>query len=50
MYALRFWLSFHLLNLGVRACPDESSRHWLRYGLHIAGKGIEDGLTNEGTE
>jgi len=43
----RFWISFKLLDLGVQACPDDYSREWLKYGLTVAGVGIERGLTED---
>lgn len=47
--SFRFWLSFQLLLFGVRVCPDEHAKNWLKYGLKVAGTGIErDLLEDEG--
>lgn len=47
-YRFKFWLSFQLLMLGVRTAPDERVQEWIKYGLKVAGSGIEkDILENE---
>jgi len=42
---LRFWLSFKLLILGVKVAPDKEVQEWLKYGLKVAGTGIEASFT-----
>lgn len=43
----RFWLSFKLLLLGVKVAPDKEVQEWLKYGLKVAGTGIEESLTRD---
>lgn len=47
MSKFRFWLSFYLLDLGIRTCPDKECRFWLRYGMAVAGDGIEKSISEE---
>jgi len=45
--SFRFWLSFRLIKLGIVTCPDEECQHWIRYGMSIAGEGIEKGILED---
>lgn len=47
MVKFRFWLSFYLMNLGVKVCPDKECQHWLGYGMAVAGEGIERSISEE---
>ena len=44
---IRFWLSFQLLLLGVRMCPDAHAKNWLKYGLKVAGTGLAEDLVSD---
>ena len=43
----RFWLSFQLLMLGVKAAPSEFVQEWIKHGLRVAGTGIEKDLLED---
>ena len=43
----RFWLSFQLLMLGVKAAPSEFVQKWIKHGLRVAGRGIEKDLLKD---
>lgn len=45
--SFRFWLSFQLLLLGVKVAPDKEVQEWLKYGLSVAGTGIEESITKD---
>lgn len=47
MESFRYWLSFKLLVLGVRILPDEHTKYWVKYGLKVAGRGVEESLNDE---
>lgn len=42
MVRFRFWLSYVLLNWGIKSNPDPHCRDCLRIGVHIAANLMED--------
>lgn len=47
MDKFRYWLSYKLINLAIKVVPDEECKYWIKYGMFIAGTGIEESLENE---
>lgn len=45
--SIRFHLTFWLLYSAVRMCPDRHAKEWIKFGLRVAGKGIEKGLISD---
>lgn len=47
MIKLRFWLSSVLIRWGTNMIPDKQCREWVRYGMYVAGEGIERSISEE---
>lgn len=44
MDQFRYWLGFKLLLIAIKVMPDKHTRYWIKYGLRVAGAGIEKDL------